>query len=161
MKLWLRSGIKRTAYPFVFHGTQVRRRGLDSPCARELPFCKFHQEWPRQTKPKKGQFMNFSQRDSGTKAQCELCLFSQGKTPEFTNKWAKFMNFSFWHFFGLPGRLLIPRRERGVIGREAKAPTPILSAILGTWSVYYGPIFRSQKKTHKAKKSHEQHQRIF
>ena len=53
--------------------------------------------------------MNFSQGRSGTKVQCESCLFSQGKTPEFTQKWAKFMNFSFWPFlwFGLPGRLLI------------------------------------------------------
>ena len=34
------------------------------------------QEWPRQTKPKKGQFMNFSQGRSGTKVQCESCLFS-------------------------------------------------------------------------------------
>ena len=42
------------------------------------------QEWPRQTKPKKGQFMNFSQGHSGTKVQCESCLFSQGKTAEFT-----------------------------------------------------------------------------
>ena len=42
------------------------------------------QEWPRQTKPKKGQFMNFSQGHSGTKVQCKSCLFSQGKTPEFT-----------------------------------------------------------------------------
>ena len=33
---------------------------------------------------KKGQFMNFSQGRSGTKVQCESCLFSQGKTPEFT-----------------------------------------------------------------------------
>ena len=33
-------------------------------------------EWPRQTKPKKGQFMNFSQGHSGTKVQCESCLFS-------------------------------------------------------------------------------------
>ena len=38
----------------------------------------------RQTQPKKGQFMNFSQGHSRTKAQCESCLFSQGKTPEFT-----------------------------------------------------------------------------
>ena len=43
-----------------------------------------NQEWPRQTKPKKGQFMNFSRGHSGTKVQCESCLFSQGKTPEFT-----------------------------------------------------------------------------
>ena len=42
------------------------------------------QEWPRQTKPKKGQFMNFSQGHCGTKVQCQSCLFSQGETPEFT-----------------------------------------------------------------------------
>ena len=30
--------------------------------------------------------MNFSQGHSGTKVQCESCLFSQGKTPEFTKK---------------------------------------------------------------------------
>ena len=42
------------------------------------------QEWPRQTKPKKGQLINFLQSHSGTKVQCESCLFSQGKTPEFT-----------------------------------------------------------------------------
>ena len=35
---------------------------------------------------KKSQFMNFSQGRSGTKVQCESCLFSQGKTPEFTKK---------------------------------------------------------------------------
>ena len=45
-----------------------------------------YQEWPRQTKPKKGQFMNLSQGHSGTKVQCESCLFSQGKPPEFTKK---------------------------------------------------------------------------
>ena len=28
--------------------------------------------------------MNFSQGHSGTKVQCESCLFSKGKTPEFT-----------------------------------------------------------------------------
>ena len=28
--------------------------------------------------------MNFSQGHSGTKVQCESCLFSSGKTPEFT-----------------------------------------------------------------------------
>ena len=83
------------------------RRANCSP--REVANLCFFQDWPRQTKPKKGQFMNFSQGHSGTKVQCESCLFSQGKTPEFTQKWAKFMNFSFWPFlwFGLPGRLLI------------------------------------------------------
>ena len=41
------------------------------------------QEWPRQTKPKKGQFTDLSQGHSGTKVRCEPRLFSQGKTPEF------------------------------------------------------------------------------
>ena len=41
------------------------------------------QESPRQTKPKKGQFMNFSRGQTGTKVRCESRLFSQGKTPEF------------------------------------------------------------------------------
>ena len=58
------------------------------------------QESPRQTKSKKGQFMNFSQGHFGTKVQCESCLFSKGKTPEFT-KMGKFMNFRFAPFFGL------------------------------------------------------------
>ena len=40
-----------------------------------LNFCRKSQEWPRQTKPKKGQLMNFSQGHSGTKIQCESCLF--------------------------------------------------------------------------------------
>ena len=51
--------------------------------------------------------MNFSQGHSGTKVQFESCLFAWGKTQN-SQKWAKFMNFSFWPFlwFGLPGRLL-------------------------------------------------------
>ena len=48
----------------------------------QLPYK--NQERPRQTKPKKGQFMNFSQGHSGTKVQYESCLCCQGKTPEFT-----------------------------------------------------------------------------
>ena len=42
--------------------------------------------------------MNFSQGHSETKVQCESCLFSWGKTPENSQKWAKFMKFSFWRF---------------------------------------------------------------
>ena len=58
-------------------------------CTKRLPqqagqFQYHSQEWPRQTKPKKGQFMNFLQGHFGTKVQCESCLFSQRKTPEFT-----------------------------------------------------------------------------
>ena len=38
---------------------------------------------------------------------CESCLFPKGKHQN-SQKWAKFMNFSFWPFlwFGLPGRLM-------------------------------------------------------
>ena len=58
---------------------------------------------------KKSQFMNFLQGRSGTKVQCESCLFSQGKAHQNSQEWAKFMNFSFWPFLwsGLLGRLLI------------------------------------------------------
>ena len=47
------------------HSNQEPKRTHKSKCS---------QEWPRQTKPKKGQFMNFSQGHSGTKVQCESCL---------------------------------------------------------------------------------------
>ena len=49
-----------------------------SPSQIPIKLCLFvnSQEWPRQTKPKKGQFMNFSQGHSGTKVQCESRLFS-------------------------------------------------------------------------------------
>ena len=54
--------------------------------------------------------MNFSRVHSGTKVRhVNRACFPKEKTPEFTQKWAKFMDFSFWPFlwFGLPGRLLI------------------------------------------------------
>ena len=44
-----------------------------------------YQEWPRQTKPKKGQFMNFSQGHSGTKVRdVNRACFPKEKRPEFT-----------------------------------------------------------------------------
>ena len=45
----------------------------------------FSQEWPRQTKPKKGRFMNFSQGHSRTKVQCESCLFPKEKHQNLQN----------------------------------------------------------------------------
>ena len=42
------------------------------------------QEWPRQTKPKKGQFTNFSQGHSGTKVRDVNRACFPKKTPEFT-----------------------------------------------------------------------------
>ena len=51
--------------------------------------------------------MNFSQGYSGTKVQCESCLFPEERHQN-SQEWVKFMNFLFWPFlwFGLPGRLL-------------------------------------------------------
>ena len=92
--------------------------------------CNSSQEWPRQTKPKKGQFMNFSQGHPRTKVQCESSLFLKAKHQNSRKKGQQIhdrpcflkekhqnsrkkggeihMNFSFWPFlwFGLPGRLL-------------------------------------------------------
>ena len=44
------------------------------------------QEWPRQTKPTKGQFMNFSQGHSGTKIQCEIVLVCLRKNTRIHTK---------------------------------------------------------------------------
>ena len=64
--------------------------------------------WPRQTKPKKGQFMNFSQGPSGTKVRYVNRACFPKERHQNSQKWVKFMNFSVCPFlwFGLPGRLL-------------------------------------------------------
>ena len=66
--------------------------------------------------------MNFSQGHSATKVQCESCLFSQGKTPEFTKMGEiheLFVLALFW--FGLPGRLLMLEGHKGLeIFRESR-----------------------------------------
>ena len=78
---------------------------LDNFSLRDLElFFQSFQEWPRQTKPKKGQFMNFSQGHFGTEVQCESCLFSQGKTPEFTRMGE--IHELFVSALSLPGRRL-------------------------------------------------------
>ena len=66
------------------------------------------QEWPRQTKPKKGRFMNFSQGHSGTKVRDVNRTGFPKEKEQNSQKWAKSMNFSFWPFlwFGLLGQLL-------------------------------------------------------
>ena len=68
----------------------------------------FDQEWPRQTKPKKGQLTNFPQGHSRTKFNVNRACFPKEKHQN-SQKWAEFMNFSFWPFlwFGLLGRLMI------------------------------------------------------
>ena len=60
-----------------------------------------YQEWPRQTKPKKGQFMNFPQGHSGTKFRCESCLFSWGKNTRIHKNGRNSWTFRFGPFFGL------------------------------------------------------------
>ena len=82
--------------------------------SKESLICKkerlpVYQESPRQTKPKKGQFMNFSRGHSGTKVQFVNRACFPKEKHQNSQKWAKFMNFSFWPFlwFGLPGRLPI------------------------------------------------------
>ena len=64
----------------------MERRSVESRLPSSCPniYLPKHQESPRQTKPKKGQFMNFSRGHSGTKVRCESRSLSQGKTPEFT-----------------------------------------------------------------------------
>ena len=61
--------------------------------------AKHNQEWPRQTKPKKGQFMNLSQGHSRTKVRYpnRACFPMEKKTPSFTKM---------GETHGLPGRLL-------------------------------------------------------
>ena len=87
--------------------------GLQSPWP-------LYQESPRQTKPKKGQFMNFtkpkkgqfmnfSQEHSGTKVRYVNRACFPKEKHQNSRKWAKFMNFLFCPFlwFGLLGQLLI------------------------------------------------------
>ena len=64
---------------------------------------------PRQTKPKTGQFMNFSQGHSGTKVRYVNRACFPKKKHQNSQKWAKFMNLACGPFlwFGLPGRLLL------------------------------------------------------
>ena len=66
--------------------TQENKRhslGVKVPQAGPLFFAGNSQESPRQTKPKKGQFMNFSRGHSGTEVRCVI-VFPTEKTPEFT-----------------------------------------------------------------------------
>ena len=84
------------------HARETKRHNFQKPKVMNAAVLR------GQTKPKKGQFTDFSQGHSGTKVRCESCFVSKGKKHQNSQKWAKFMNFSFWPFlwFGLPGRLL-------------------------------------------------------
>ena len=53
-----------------------------------------------------------------------MLVFLGKKTPEFSQKWAKFMNFSFWPFlwFGLLGRLLTFANAAALHRGQTKSP---------------------------------------
>ena len=60
------------------------------------------QEWPRQTKPKKGQFMNFPQGHSGTKVQfVNRACFPKKKHQNSQKNGRNSWTFRFGPFFGL------------------------------------------------------------
>ena len=62
----------------------------------------YNQEWPRQTKPKKGQFMNFSQGHSGTKVRyVNRACFPKEKQARFTKMGEIHELFVLALFFGL------------------------------------------------------------
>ena len=106
------------------------------------------QESPRQTKPKKGQFMNFSQGHSGTKVQCESCLFSQGKTTEFTKMG------EIHELFVLPLSLVwfagaTPEWRMKAVRAESRGdPTPKLSRRNGA-SAIHTQVVKLLVKTHR------------
>ena len=63
--------------------------------------------------------MNFSRGHSGTKVRYVNRACFPKEKHQNSQKWAKFMNFSFWPFFwfGLPGRLLTYACDPGKIGK--------------------------------------------
>ena len=77
------------------------------PTPPEYMYVSTDQEWPRQTKPKKVSSWTFRRGVPEQKFNVNRACFPKEKHQN-SQKWAKFMNFSFWPFlrFGLPGRLL-------------------------------------------------------
>ena len=69
--------------------------------------------------------MNFSQGHSGTKVRYVNRACFPKEKHQNSQKWAKFMNFSFWPFlwFGLSGRLLKKKDKVKEIG-EGQKGTP-------------------------------------
>ena len=86
-------------------GPQTQNEGTKTQCFSNSlmgSFGKGSRESPRQTnKPKKGQFMNFSQGHSGTKVRYVNSACFPEEKHQNSQKWAKFMNFSFWPYRGL------------------------------------------------------------
>ena len=106
----------RDSWERLLHSSEtfpIAKCNLQQECQGLYSVVCYERVWPRQTKPKKGQFMNFSQGHSGTKVRYVSFVpcFPKEKHQN-SQKWAKFMNFSFWPFlwFGLPGRLLSYKR---------------------------------------------------
>ena len=86
---------------------RVLEKGSQKGSEKAVFFCGFtiergseHQEWPRQTKPKKGQFMNFSHGHSGTKVRYVNRACFLGKNTRIHKIMGEVhMNFSFGPFF--------------------------------------------------------------
>ena len=74
----LKNNLRKNKKKYIFI-YQINFWGKNNSLKRFLGWA-INQEWPQQTKPKKGQLMNFSKGHSGTKAQCESHLVSQSKT---------------------------------------------------------------------------------
>ena len=82
-------------------------------------------------------------RNKSSRCEYRAC-FPKENTQEFTKKWAKFMNFSFWPFlwFGLPGRLLIDLQnshpQRRLCSRAKESTQTFLYKVLrqpfGSWA---------------------------
>ena len=88
--------------PLSHKNDGIHNGGLEAVLARPVPKMgkTWAQEWPRQTKPKKGQFMNFSQGHSGTKFNVNRASFPKENTrihKNGRNSWT----FRFGPFFGL------------------------------------------------------------
>ena len=102
---WNHFGKKNYEFHAQFLGRALRSRGFRGQKIPQefLILSHFVQEWPRQTKPKKGQFMNFSQGHSGTKVRyVNRACFPKEKHQNSQKKWAKFIRtFRFGPFFGL------------------------------------------------------------
>ena len=86
------------------------------------------QELPRQTKPKKDQFMNFSQGHSGRKVRYVNRACFPKEKHQNSQKWVKFMNFSFW-----PPFLDVPEQDAAHLSCHCRplAPNALLVRLSG------------------------------
>ena len=110
-------------------------------------FLRENQESPRQIKPKKGQFMNFSRGGvPEQKFNVNRACFPKEKHQN-SQTWAKFINFSFWPFlwFGLPGRLLRESAQSEVQVTNFLACSEECGEVFGD---NFAPVFQGKLFTH-------------